>query len=284
MLVVKGNLMTSGENGYGYKPRIEELILNADKAKGQSIFKEHKKYEKPLGKITETEIVYDEKIAQLVVQGTIEVYDESAKEYVLKLVESGGFSSTYADNGFLVKESNCKYFQPIEVCFDAYRTDEIKLFLEMRELSKELESAIYCRRIRRHAIGGVLAFIGLTIGAHIIGKIFDDIGLYDKFKKKFIKMSRGSDIGKEAMIEVISPKENKDITRRLVINIEGNDVEIEEIMDHLRENEYIKIELEKFNNEYDQYKKVVIKANKSGDIQITKISVEKIDNSIEYYG
>ncbi|MDO7787864.1 hypothetical protein P6N53_11595, partial [Desulforamulus aquiferis] len=197
--------MTTQENTYGYSAKIEELIIVAENSKGKPLFKDHDITKEPIGVVSDTEIVYESELDCLSVMAIIELKQDNNETEIRQYIEDGGFSATYSDGGFSINESDGTNLPPMEILFDAYRTNEIKLYLDSKEMSKLLNIPIYCTRIRRHAGFEVLTFFAVSLGSYLINKILDDIGLYERFKEYLLNVSEVSSSGKEANITVISP-------------------------------------------------------------------------------
>lgn len=281
---IKGILMTNETNLYGHQTKVEELIIVAKQSKDRYLFRQHEPWKSPIGIITDTKIEYLEDKNCLAVTAEIQINDGKDKEVVLEMLEKGGFSSTYSDGGFIVDESDGAIVPGVEVYFDAYRTDETKLYLEALELSKVLNTRIQCIRIRRHAISQVLAFVGTTIGGYFLVKILDDIDIYTKFKQFLIGTSKSSEKGKETNINVIAPTETRIIKNRISYHITGQDNDIEAALDYLRDNKFIHHDIDSFKsqNRNTQHLYYDVKRENGKIIVYKTKSVDK-NNKIDYY-
>ena len=180
---IRAVLGTSNVNRYGYKPRIEDLISIAENSKGKTLSFEHNPDNPPVGNILDTEIEYIAKDNVLQVTAIIELKEEYSTSEFLETIGKGGFSPSYLDGGFSIDASDGTYANPLRIIFDAYRTDEVKLYVKIRELSKTLNIPIVCHRARKHAFVQILTGVGIIIGAYFLEKVFDDIKLYEKIKE-----------------------------------------------------------------------------------------------------
>ena len=276
--------MTNETNLYGHQTKVEELIIVAKQSKYRYLFRQHEPWKSPIGIITDTKVEYLEDKNCLAVTAEIQINDGKDKEAVLEMLEKGGFSSTYSDGGFIEDESDGTIIPGIEIYFDAYRTDETKLYLEALELSKVLNINIQCTRIRRHAFGQILAFVGTTIGGYFLVKILDDVGIYSKFKEFLIGASKSSEKGKETNIRVIAPTETRMNENRISYHITGQDDDVEAALDYLRDNKLIHQDIDSFKsqNKNIQYLFYDVK-RENGKIVVCKTKTVDRNNKIDYY-
>lgn len=276
MSVHKVILMSLTKNKYGYTPRIEELQMLAASVVNSPLYDNHESFKDPIGKITEAELIYDEELKTLVVDGEVEIFeDERSQKALLEKINGGGFSPSYVDGGFLVDESDGTINPPIEFYFDAYKTNEIELYLQTKILSKEFNIPILCNRFRRHFLTETAAFIGLTIGSYFIRKILEDIKLYEKMKS-FITDLVGKNKRKEFRLEIIASEEIQSDLKRLQFTLLGEDDEIKSELDYLKEQKVIELELEKFGNEYSSVNRISYTVEKADEIIISNKEVKKI--------
>lgn len=283
-MIIKGTLITNQKNLYGYETKVEDLIVTAEQSKGMPLYSHHEPWKKSIGIIVDTKIVYRDDLDCLAVEADIEIHDSENVEEVINLLKTGGFSGTYSDGGFVVDESDGKCLPHLIIYFDAYRTNETKLYLEAIELSKSLNIGVECARVRRHGAGAVLAFVGTTIGAYFLGKILDDMKAYDSFKKFLINTSKSSESGKEVNINVIAPSDTKDNCNRMSYHIIGQDDDINSAFDYIKENRVIQREVDSFTNTNKDKSQVYYEVKReNGQIVVKKTKTIDRQSKIDYF-
>lgn len=276
MSTYKVILMSLTKNKYGYTPRIEELQMLANSVQNQPLYDNHESFREPIGRILKADVVYDNNLKTLVVDGEVEVFsDERSQKAILEKIKTGGFSPSYIDGGFLVDESDGSINLPFDFLFDAYKTNEIELYLATKKLSKYLNNPIHCLRFRRHFLTETAVFVGLTISSYFIWKILDDIKLYEKLKSYIIEFV-GKNKKKEFRLEIIAPEEIQTDIKRLQYTLLGEDEEIKSELDYLKNKKVIELELEKFGNEYSSINKVCYIVEKKDEIVISNREIKRI--------
>ncbi|MEA4822139.1 MAG: hypothetical protein VB122_07960 [Erysipelotrichales bacterium] len=283
-MIISGILMTNGENVYGHKTKIEELIVVAEQSKGKPLYSHHEPWKKNIGKIIDTRIIYRDDLDCLAVEADIEIDNSENGDEIIHLLKSGGFSSTYSDGGFEVDKSDGMVMPHLEIYFDAYRTNETKLYLEATELSKLFNIGIRCIRVRRHAAGTVLAFVGATIGSYFLNKVLEDINVYGKFKKFLIGTSKSSESGKEVNLNIIASTETRIKQNRISYHVIGQDSDIDDALDYLKENNIIQMELESFTSKSKDINHLYYEVKKeNGQTIIKKTRSIDSQNRINYF-
>lgn len=232
---IRARLASNTQNRYGYTCSVEELLGVVQWAHNRPLHQHHRPDLPVIGKILSPQLVYDKELDCLVVEADIEIFGDELDGTALKeQMMAGGFSGSYAHGGFGVDESDGTVDGILTIRFDAYHTNETHLYLHAMELSRTLNIPVECVRIRRHAFGEVLAFIGGIIGAYLFEKLLDDLQLYDHLKRFLIETPQDTGAGKHCVLTVVAPEETEADERRLEFHLIGDDAAIEQELDHIR--------------------------------------------------